>query len=51
LPVIELSNDGKEWRLMNPADAQHQARYLRLKPIVLAPVNEPWRVFEVRVIP
>ncbi|MBI5393663.1 MAG: hypothetical protein HZA91_00020 [Verrucomicrobia bacterium] len=49
--VIELSTDGKQWRMMNPADARQEARYLRLKPIVLAPATEPWRVFEVTVIP
>lgn len=49
--AIESSADGKQWKLLDPAEARHQARYLRLKPVVQGPNTEPWRVFEVTVLP
>ena len=49
--TIELSSDGKQWRLMDATAAQHQARYLRLRPAPQAPTKDPWRVSEVTVRP
>lgn len=49
--TVELSMDGKQWQLMDANAAQHQARYLRLRPAPQAPTKEPWRVSEVTVRP
>ena len=49
--TIEMSVDGKQWQLIDANAAQHQARYLRLRPAPQAPTKDPWRVIEVTVRP
>ncbi len=49
--AVECSHDAQQWQPLKAGES-NQARYLRLKPVVeMTSTNDPWRLFEVSVLP